>query len=179
VEAVPVDEACSEERGRPAGSFEDFFATEYRRVLGLASALCGRRVLAEEVTQDAFVAALRHWERISGYDDPAAWVRRVACNLATSSFRRRAREMRALLTLTSRRIVADELEADDATFWEAVRALPPRQRQCIALRYLEDRSVAEIARVLHIAEATVRVHLHAGRSNLAARLDEELEEETP
>jgi len=174
-----VDEPCSEGRDRPSASFEEVFSAEYRRVLGLASALCRRRFLAEEVAQDAFVAAFRHWERISTYDDPGAWVRRVTCNLATSSFRRRAREMRALLRLSSRRNPDDELGAGDDAFWDAVRSLPHRQRQCIALRYLEDRSVAEIASVLQIAEATVRVHLHVGRTSLAARLDEELEEEAP
>jgi RNA polymerase sigma-70 factor, ECF subfamily len=191
VEAVLVHEASPEkgglaenDRGREAlrfapGSFEAFFSAEYRRVFGLVAVLSGRRVVAEELTQDAFVAAFRHWGRVSSYDDPGAWVRRVAVNLATSSFRRRARETRALLTLSRRREADAELVTDDEEFWAAIRALPLRQAQCIALRYVEDRPVSEIATVLGIAEATVRVHLHAGRSTLAARLGEEPEEEVP
>ena len=66
--------------------------------------------------------------------------------------------------------------ADD-DFWRAVRELPRRQAQCVALRYLEDRSFDEIAAVLGIAAPTVRVHLHAARSTLAIRLGETIEEE--
>ena len=61
----------------------------------------------------------------------------------------------------------------DEAFCEAVRQLPTRQAQCVALHYLEDRSVADVAALLDIAEATVRVHLHQGRAALAAALGEE------
>jgi len=160
-------------------SFEDFFRSEYRRVVGLATVLCGRLAIAEELAQDAFVSAYRRWDRVAVYDDPGAWVRRVAVNLATSSLRRRAREARALARLARRRQVeALPVDVDD-DFWRAVRALPRRQAQCVALRYLEDRTVDEIASVLGIATPTVRVHLHAARSTLAARIGEELDQEAP
>ena len=172
---APGDPLADESRADP-GSFEAFFASEYRKVFGLMIVLSGQRAMAEELAQDAFMAAFRDWRRISMYDEPGAWVRRVAINLATSSWRRRVREARALLSLSRRREVAPEQMMDDTAFWEAVRALPLRQSQCIALRYAEDRPTSEIAAVLGIAEATVRVHLHAGRSALAARLGEAREE---
>ena len=53
-----------------APTFESLFAAEYGRVVGLAFVLCGRRVVAEEVAQDAFVQAYRRWSVVSGYDDP-------------------------------------------------------------------------------------------------------------
>lgn len=65
---------------------------------------------------------------------------------------------------------AAELGEADEAFWMAVRTLPPRQAQCVALHYLEDRSVADIARVLECSENTVKVHLHRGRLALADRL---------
>jgi RNA polymerase sigma-70 factor (ECF subfamily) len=71
-----------------------------------------------------------------------------------------------------------DLPVDD-DFWRAVRALPHRQAQCVALHYLEDRAVDEIAAVLGIAAPTVRVHLHIARRTLAERLGEDLDEETP
>ncbi|MCU1483336.1 MAG: putative polymerase subfamily sigma factor [Actinomycetia bacterium] len=156
----------------PARSFDDFFAAEYRTVVALTAALAGRGPGAEELAQEAFVRAFRRWDRIAGYDDPAAWVRRVAANLATSTLRRRGREARALARVALRRppVAAEPV---DERFWAAVRALPRRQAQCVALHYLEDRSTAEIAVVLGIAEATVRVHLHDGRKRLASALDEE------
>jgi RNA polymerase sigma-70 factor (ECF subfamily) len=158
-------------------AFDDFFEEEYRRVLALALVLTGRRSVAEECAQEAFVAAFRHWSRVSGYDDPGAWVRRVAANRATSTLRRRAREAKALARLASRRTEPVELGAADDEFWAAVRALPRRQAQCVALRYLEDRSIDDIARLLGIAASTVRVHLHEARRELAQHLGEATDEE--
>ena len=154
-------------------TFEAFFLAEYGRVVGLAFVLCGQRAVAEELAQDAFVQAYRRWSVVSGYDDPGAWVRRVAVNLATSTLRRRAREARAVARLAGRRAAEAELVVADEAFWEAVRHLPRRQAQCVALRYLEDRSPAEIAAVLDITETTVRGYLHEGRAALAVALGEE------
>jgi RNA polymerase sigma-70 factor (ECF subfamily) len=153
-------------------SFNAFFDTEYRRVVGLALVLCGRQSIAEECAQDAFVAAFRNWDRVESYDDPGAWVRRVVANLATSTLRRRTREVRALARIALRREPANDAGAFDHEFWALVRDLPRRQAQCCALHYLEDRPIAEIAAVLGIAPATVRVHLHEARATLAARLHE-------
>jgi RNA polymerase sigma factor (sigma-70 family) len=61
--------------------------------------------------------------------------------------------------------------------WRAVRSLPKRQAQCVALRYLDDRTTAEIAEVLGCAEATVRVHLHRAHAALAERLEHPEESE--
>jgi RNA polymerase sigma-70 factor, ECF subfamily len=103
-------------------------------------------------------------------------VRRVAANLAVSRWRRLRSETRALARLAARQPteVAD-LPAPDAAFWAAVRALPRRQAQAIALHYLEDRPVAEIATVLGVAEGTVKSALHTGRRTLAARLNLEVD----
>jgi RNA polymerase sigma factor (sigma-70 family) len=170
VVTVPADYGAAQ-------TFESFFAAEYGRVVGLAFVLCGRRVVAEEIAQDAFVQAYRRWSVVAGYDDPRAWVRRVAVNLATSTLRRRAREGRALARFASRRTAPAELVVANEAFWEAVRRLPKRQAQCVALHYLEDRPITEIAAVLDIAEATVRGYLHHGRAALAVSLDVHLEEE--
>jgi RNA polymerase sigma-70 factor (ECF subfamily) len=62
------------------------------------------------------------------------------------------------------------LDAEDNEFWAAVRALPKRQAQAIALYYLEDRPVAEVADILDCSPATAKVHLHKGRIRLAERL---------
>jgi RNA polymerase sigma-70 factor, ECF subfamily len=175
VEAVPVELT---DRTQPGSTFEDFFRSEYRRVVGLALALCGRPVVAEELAQDAFVSAYRHWDQVRGYDDPGAWVRRVVVNLSTSALRRRSREVRALTRLASRRELDQAIPAGDDEFWTAVRALPRRQAQCVTLRYLEDRTTDEVAMILGIAAPTVRVHLHAARAALASRFGEQLDEET-
>lgn len=152
-------------------SFDDFYRSQRRPVLGLAWTLCGDRSLAEELTQDAFMAAHRKWRVVSGYEDPGGFVRRVVANRSVSAIRRRATEARALLRIGSRRDTsAADAELPDDEFWSAVRALPDRQAQAVALHYLEDRSVDDIAAILEIAPSTVKVHLHRGRQTLAETL---------
>jgi RNA polymerase sigma-70 factor (ECF subfamily) len=97
----------------------------------------------------------------------------VAVNQAMSALRRRSAEARTVLRLSGQRPLPEPLPDDAEAFWRAVRALPSRQAQAVALHYLEDRSVKDIAAVLECAEATVRVHLHRGRQALAAALGED------
>ena len=137
--------------------------------------MVGSRESAEDLAQEAFLAAHRKWARIAAYEQPGSWVRRVVANLSISAFRRRLTEAKALGRLAlGQASTLPELSAEDAQFWRAVRALPRRQAQVVALHYLEDRSVADIADALGIAPGTVKKHLHDGRRQLAGRL--ELEE---
>jgi Sigma-70 region 2 len=113
---------------RLPGPFEHFYLEEYPKVVKLAYALSGSRSGAEDIAQEAFLRAYRDWDRVGSYEHQAAWVRRVAANLATSGLRRRLVEARALARLAARREPAlDPLPAENADFWRAVRALPQRQ----------------------------------------------------
>jgi RNA polymerase sigma factor (sigma-70 family) len=163
---------------RLPGPFEHFYLQEYPGVVKLAYALSGSRTGAEDIAQEAFLRAYRDWERVGSYEHQAAWVRRVAANLATSGLRRRLVEVRALARLAARREPAlDPLPADNADFWRAVRALPHRQAQAVALYYLGDLSIQQTASVLECAEGTVRAHLTRARRTLARRLQLEVGEE--
>ena len=157
---------------RAVPDFESFYRSEYRSVVGLAYALSGSRIAAEDITQDAFLAAHKEWGRVATYDRPDAWVRRVVSNLAVSLIRTKAREAAALIRLKPRDGFLPQMPEEDAHFWKAVRSLPRRQAQVIALHYLEDRPIADIALVLGCAENTVKVHLHKGRQRLARKLNE-------
>jgi RNA polymerase sigma-70 factor (sigma-E family) len=156
-------------------SFEDLYRREHRPLLRLAWTLTGRRDLAEELVQDAMLAVHRDWDRVRRYESPGGFARRVLLNAATSAARRRASEQRALSRLPMPGTQTDELPPDDS-FWSALRSLPERQAHAVALHYLEDLPVSEIARVLDIAEGTVKVHLHRGRLALAELLRDDLEE---
>jgi RNA polymerase sigma-70 factor (ECF subfamily) len=157
-------------------TFEEFYEREFRAVVGLAYALSGSRSGAEDLAQEAFLVAHRNWDRVGMYARPDVWVRRVVANLSVSAFRRRVVEAKTLARMALGYTPAlPELSADDAEFWGAVRSLPRRQAQVIALHYLEDRPVAEIAEILGTAEGTVKKHLYDGRQALARRL--ELEED--
>ena len=148
--------------------FEAFYRSEYRRVLALAFVLSGNASFAEEVTQEAFMATFRRWDDI---DNPEGWVRTVAANKVHSWRRRRYAEIRARARLgRPSRSSIDEMPVEAAHFWDEVRRLPRRQAQAVALVYLEDRPVADVAGILGCSDATVRQHLMRGRRELARRL---------
>jgi RNA polymerase sigma-70 factor (sigma-E family) len=156
-------------------SFDGFYAREYALLVAFAHALTGSRAHAEDVAQEAMLAAYRRWDEVGRLNAPHAWVRRVCANLAVSFVRRRLVEARGLLRLRSRRSEVTALDDDDATFWAEVRRLPKRQAQCIVLSYVYGCSVAEIAQVLDCADGTVKTHLSRGRSKLAVRLGDATE----
>jgi RNA polymerase sigma-70 factor (ECF subfamily) len=150
-------------------SFEGFYELHYRPVLGLAVVLSGNRQVAEEVTQEAFLAAYRDWGRVGKLEHAPAWVRRVVANKAASRFRRLAAESRALVRLGGdEQTEGDPLDAVISDqVWEAVRRLPRRQARVVALTYLDGLSRREVAEVLDCSDETVKTHLERGRARLA------------
>lgn len=164
---VQVEQAAFRE------SFEAFYLREVRSVVGLAYILSGSGRAAEDLAHDAFLKAYRDWARISSYDDPAGWVRRVVSNDSVSRFRRLAAETRALVRLRGESYVIPETDPEAMHLWEEVRRLPARQAQVIALRYYDQRSNPEIAEILGCSETTVKTHLQRARETLARRLQEE------
>ena len=155
--------------GEPV-SFDDFYRREHRRVLGLAFVLTGNVAAAEDVTQDAFTAAFRNWHFVAACDSPGAWVRRVTCNRAASVLRRRLAEAKAVMRLAKRTQTSIELDEGDEAFWQAVRRLPPRQAQAVALYYFEGLTLADIGKVLGVTESRIsQVHSRA-TSTLRAKL---------
>ena len=150
--------------------FEAFYRRSYPRAVGLAYALTGRKHLAEEIAQEAFISGYRHWGRISHYDNPDAWLRRVVVNRSTSVLRRSVTEIKAIPRLWGDSQDLPELEPEAFGVWEAVRALPNRQAQAIALHYLEDLSLEQIAAILQCSPGTVKAHLRRGRERLGRKL---------
>lgn len=151
-------------------SFDDFYRSEYRRVVNVVFAISGGSFAAEELAQEAFIKAREHWRELADHDNPNAWVRRVAINLAHSALRRRSTEAKVLLRLSRERPRVEAVEDDPADTLNAIRTLSPKQATAVTLRYFDDLSIEEIAAVLECEPSTVRVHLHRGRSALAARL---------
>lgn len=160
--------------------FDAFYRTELPRLVALARALCGS-TLAEDVAQEAMLAAYRKWRRVSDLQYPAGWVRRTCANLAVSQYRRRVIELRALTRLASRPDAAP-LDTPDEEFWEAVHRLPSRQAQAVALRYVYELDISEIAETLEISEGSVKQHLSRARARLTHELHLEaleVEEDAP
>ena len=158
----------------PDLDFDRFFRAQLRPLLALAYALSGNRSVAEDLAQDALLAAFKDWARVQELDNPGAWVRRVVANRAISNLRRRIVETTAMLTKLRLRdeegSTIGALSGDNEHVWAAIRALPRRQAQVITLRTLDRSTVAEIADVLEISEAAASTHLRRARQTLARQL---------
>ncbi len=153
------------------GAFDAFYTWEFPRLVDLAYALSGSRLAAEDLAQDAMVTAHRQWDRIGQLDRPGAWVRRVVLNNAASLYHRRRAELRAIARLAPLRGAPPAaLDSEFDHVWRAVRRLPRRQAQAVALFYLAELTIAECAQEMQCAENTVKAHLHQARRSLARRL---------
>lgn len=148
-------------------TFEDFYESEFKAALALARVLTGDIGKAEDVTHEAFVAALEAWDDI---ENPAAWIRRVISNRSRSAWRRHYAERRAVDRLSSETTIGTDIPQETEDFWSMVRSLPGNQARAIALFYMEDMPVSEVAEVLGCKESTARVHLTRGRRKLAKML---------
>lgn len=161
----------TERPGRVRDRFEQFYRSNYPPVVRLAYSLSGSMPVAEELAQEAFVAAHRRWRRIGSFDRPDLWVRRVVINRAISYRRRAAAERRAMQRMRHGRTSPVEIELDDQELWQALRELSPRQAQVLALVYVEDQPISEVAAILDLGEETIRTHLKRGRHALASKLE--------
>lgn len=152
--------------------FDEFYRSEFSRMVAVAVSVVGRRDTAEDIVQDAMVDAHRRWDRIGGYDRPRVWLRRVVIQRAMKVARKRRNERNAHLRSLAERPTDDAAHRPSDDLLAAVADLPPQQRAAIALHYLDDASVADIAATIGISTGTVKTHLSRGRAALARRLDE-------
>lgn len=118
-------------------SFESFYRRELPRLRTLGRALAGPA--GEDVAQEAMLVALRRWDTVSRLAWPTGYVRRTCLHKAVSVVRRQAVERRLLPRLLARTSDAPPVASEDAeSFWAAVRELPRRQGQAVALHYALD-----------------------------------------
>jgi RNA polymerase sigma-70 factor, ECF subfamily len=151
-------------------SYEQFFVTEFPRLVSMLTAWCGDRPTAEELAQDALLEAHRHWSTVASLDRPGAWVRRVALNRSSNEGRRQRRERAAMSRLRANEPIDPMSASADDQLWAHVRSLPPAQRDATILRYVDDLALTDIATVLGCREGTVKTHLQRARRSLAAHV---------
>jgi len=147
---------------------QELYAGSYRRLLGQLIGVTGNVAEAEDVVQEAFVRGLDHPRRLLAADNPEAWLRTVAVNLARSRWRRAQR----LIGLAPR-ILHDPPVADTdghVVLIQALRRLPAGQREVIALHHLADLTVEQVADTLGLPTGTVKARLSRGRVALSALL---------
>ena len=147
---------------------QELYAASYRRLLGQLIGVTGSVSEAEDVVQEAFVRGLDHPRKLLGADNPEAWLRTVAVNLARSRWRRAQR----LIGLAPR-LVEEPRDSDidgHAVLLQALRTLPAGQREAIALHHLADLTVEQVADTLGLPTGTVKARLSRGRAALATLL---------
>ena len=129
-----------------------FCRREHPRLVGALSLYCGDPDVAAEVAQEALVRAVRDWAKVRQMRSPGAWVHRVGMNLASSWYRRRGAERRAV-ERAGASLSQTVSDASDATAVRtAIAALPERQRRVIILRFFVGATVAEAAEALNATE---------------------------
>jgi RNA polymerase sigma-70 factor (sigma-E family) len=157
-----------------AEGLQDIYREHRAGLVRLAALLVHDTSAAEEVVQDAFVRAYLAWDGVRDPDKALAYVRSAVLNGARSRLRHlkvvdrapaaarrsgESAEAQVMATDEQRRMVA------------ALRTLPDRQRECLALRYYLDLSEAQIAATLGISAGSVKTHTARGLAALASRLE--------
>ena len=153
--------------GGPATA-DEAVASLYRayglRIVRLAYLLTGDAAVAEEIAQEGFISLWRSWEGLDDPDAAYAYVRSAVVNLSRSFLRRKTLEIRHRV-----KRVDDAVEIDTAARVDALRAvaqLPHRQRACVVLRFFEDMSESDTARVLGVSVGTVKSQTHRALKRL-------------
>jgi RNA polymerase sigma-70 factor (sigma-E family) len=153
--------------------FAEFYAASKDRCLRAAVASGLRPAAAEEAVAEAFARAWAGWSKVRTLHSPSAWVVRTAVNADISWWRRRRREVVTDAALDGA-VAAKNGDRGDrgdrGDLLDAVRRLPPRQREVVVLRYLLDLDTAGTAAWLGIAAGTVTAHLHHALATLRADL---------
>ena len=152
--AVPMTDA--------AINSDAWVSSTYSDVVRALSLYCGDQSVAEDCTQEAL---FQLWRRHRTLDNPRAWVFKCAFNIASSTYRRRAAERRALKRSSSPTVPTPQIERD-LDLQRGLAALPERQRQAVLLRYLADLDIPTVALAMGCSPGTVKAHLARGLAAL-------------
>jgi RNA polymerase sigma-70 factor (ECF subfamily) len=162
--------------GSDSADFDAFYGATVRRVVLYLYVVCSDRSDAQDIAQEAFARAWQHWPKVSRYDDPEAWVRTVAWRLMANRWRGLRRRLTAQGRLGPPGGATAGPSPDRVAVVDALQRLPKPQRQVIALYYLLDMPVADIAASIGAPVGTVKARLSRARTTLAGLLGEQDQE---
>ena len=158
--------------------FEGFCHEHYVPLIRLLTLYCGDPEVSRDLAQETLARTYASWPRVRGMQHPRLWVNRVAINLANSHFRRRGSERKALMAEASRALGGSDQDAAVAvTVRLALATLSHRQRAAIILRFFNDLSVDETARLMTCSAGTVKKLTARGLHALRAGLGDDIEVE--
>ena len=160
--------------------FERYFRARRDALRRTAYLMCGDWHRADDHTQAAFVALHRHWRRVRDKGALDAWMRRTLIRTVVDESRRPWRRER----FTGDVVAVDTVVADpDVTtrhvLVDGLRAVPPRQRAVLVLRYLDGLDVAATAAALGCSEGTVKSQTSHGLAALRTALGGSLDDLRP
>jgi RNA polymerase sigma factor (sigma-70 family) len=148
-------------------TFDDLFPRAQR----LAYRILGDWLAAEDVAAEAMARACFRWPKLRALPWREGWVLRVATNLALDTAKRKFPDATPTELLD-----AEEAAVLRLAMREALLALPRRQRQVLALRFLSDLNEADIAAALGISAGSVKTHASRGLATPRTRLGDDFEE---
>lgn len=166
-------EVVAESRYDRAQYIGKLFDENFVSLRRMAFALVGDAATAEELAQEAFVRLYASWRRLDNLDHAPTFLRRIVLNLCRSRGRRLAVSRRLDPLLRGPSSVEQPDTALHLDVWTALDSLPPRQRACAVLRYLEDLTEPEIGELLGCSTGTVKSQLHKAREKLGPLLRDE------
>lgn len=151
--------------------FRAFVVSSWPSLLRTAFLLTGDHHHAEDLVQSALVRTHRYWRRIQRTDAPEVYVRRVLVSLNANLWRRRRVAEHVTDVVPEPRCVEDPVMYDlREELWQATLRLPRQMRAVLVLRYFEDLSVAEVARILGCSEGAVKSQTSRGLVRLRDQL---------
>jgi len=149
-------------------AFDAFYTQGATRLARQIYAFTGDASEASDIVQEAYIRAWSRWPRVSQLDDPQAWVRRVAYNLAKNSARRRSRM--SAFPAPQQIDDSDPSERGRLELAGAMASLSDEHRQALILHYLGGLTYSEIAQQMAVPVGTVKSWLSRARAHLAAAL---------
>jgi RNA polymerase sigma-70 factor (ECF subfamily) len=160
-----------------AEEYSDFYKRAYPVIVGQIFVVTTDRGEAEEAVQEAFARLWSRWSRVSRYDNPEAWVRRVALNVAMKRWRRRQRGDQLVQDAHADTGLASQaaMTGDHVDLIAGLRRLPASHREALLLHYVVGLSAQEVAdemstRLVQVKLGTVKSWLHRGRAELGSAL---------
>ncbi len=158
--------------------FEDFVTAMSPRLFRAAYAITRDHHHAEDAVQVTLGKAYARWRRIVRTEQPEAYVRRMVVNEVLSWRRRRSSGELPTADAPDVATGSHESSVDESdAMWQALGALPARQRAVVVLRYYEQLSEAEIAETLGVRPGTVKSQCSAALANLRRQWEQQTREE--
>ncbi len=156
-------------RWAASDDFDAFIRARHAALLRFAHALTGDHQLAADLVQDALERTGLAWSRVQRKDDPEGYVLRIIVTGYVNWWRRLRRE-RLVAAVPETAYEDPSAGRPDETLWRLLATLPPKQRAVIVLRFYEDLTEVEVARVLDCSVGTVKSNGSRGLARLRQAL---------